>query len=84
MPVLMWLQRQLRKAQSHVSKTFLRTKGLVNKVEEHHEVRMLCNMISRGWQVKFKEGSEGDKDEMRSVMTRKLVRSMIGNMLRKG
>ena len=63
---------------------FLRSKGLVNKVEEHHEVRMLCNMISRGWQVECEEDSEGDEDEMRSVMTRMLVRSMIGNMLRKG
>ena len=63
---------------------FLRSKGLVNKVEEHHEVRMSCNMISRGWQVECEEDSEGDEDEMRSVMTRMLMRSMIGNMLRKG
>ena len=63
---------------------FLRSKGLVNKVEEHHEVRMLCNMIRRGWQVECEEDSEGDEDEMRSVMTRMLMRSMIGNMLRKG
>ena len=63
---------------------FLCPKGLVNKAEEHHEVRMLCNMISRGWQVDCEEDSEGDEDEMRSVMARMLMRSMIGNMLRKG
>ena len=61
----MWLQRQLWEAQSHVEKTFLRSKGLANKAEEHqameHEVRMLCNMISKGRQVECEEGSKGDE-----------------------
>ena len=49
-----------------MSKTFLHSKGLANRAE-HHEVRMLCNMISRGWQVECEGDSEGDEDEMRSV-----------------